>query len=75
MFKVKAAMDQFLEGLDTLGVLSEVRKQPTLFTDFFLYSEQNIDAGNNAYCDLTLTYMIIHLLVFCYKIFFGPYWK
>ena len=63
MFKVKPAMDQFLEGLDTLGVLSEVQKQPTLFTDFFLYSEQNIDAGNNACCDLTLTYMIIHLMV------------
>ena len=35
MLKVKASMDQFLEGLQTLGVLSEVKSQPLLFEPFF----------------------------------------
>ena len=46
MLKVKASMDQFLEGLQTLGVLSEVKSQPLLFEPFFLYAKLNIDAGN-----------------------------
>ena len=46
MLKVKASMDQFLEGLQTLGVLSEVKSQPLLFEPLFLYAKLNIDAGN-----------------------------
>ncbi|KAL5491583.1 hypothetical protein EMCRGX_G016897 [Ephydatia muelleri] len=44
MLKVKASMDQFLEGLQTLGVLSEVKSQPLLFEPYFLYAKLNIDA-------------------------------
>lgn len=31
ILKVKAAMDQFIEGLEHLGVFTEVRKNPVMF--------------------------------------------
>ena len=45
MMKVKMAMDQFIEGLEVLDVLRSIRQHPSIFKDFFLYSEQPINAG------------------------------
>ena len=44
MLKVKAAMDQFIEGLENPGTLKEIRKSPSLFQHYFLHTKK-IDAG------------------------------
>lgn len=48
MFKVKAAMDQFMEGMEVLETLNEIRKNPSSFKNLFVYSQQKIDAGNQS---------------------------
>ena len=35
MLKVKGYMDQFIEGLDALGVMSVIRKYPQAMKPFF----------------------------------------
>ena len=45
MIKMKAEMDQYIEGLEQLGVLVAVRNNPDLFRDFFVYNEVPISAG------------------------------
>lgn len=45
MIKAKAAMDQFLDGLKTLGVLEAVRDNPKVFQDFFVYKVVPITGG------------------------------
>jgi hypothetical protein len=49
ILKVKACMDQFCEGLETLGVGSIVRKNPSVLRQFFVFNEVPIDAGKS-YC-------------------------
>ena len=49
ILKVKACMDQFCEGLETLGVGSIVRKNPSVLRLFFVFNEVPIDAGKS-YC-------------------------
>eukprot|EP00731_Ephydatia_muelleri_P016435 Em0009g859a len=44
ILKVKACMDQFCEGLETLGVGSIVRKNPSVLRQFFVFNEVPIDA-------------------------------
>ena len=45
MIKVKAAMDQYLEGLQNLKVLELVRKFPSLSRPFFIADNKRITAG------------------------------
>ena len=44
VLKHKAALDQFRKGLATLGLLSEVEKNPIKFEKFFVHSEEDITA-------------------------------
>ena len=45
MGKVKAEMDQFIEGLSTLGFLDAVRKNPQVFQPFFVHTDQELTPG------------------------------
>ena len=44
VLKHKAALDQFRKGLATLGLLSEVERNPIKFEQFFVHSEEDITA-------------------------------
>ena len=39
MLKVKAAMDQFIDGLGAMGILEPIRANPEGFSVFFKFSE------------------------------------
>ena len=43
--KVKAEIDQFVEGLMTLGFLGHLRKNPSLWQNFFVLSEDKLTPG------------------------------
>ena len=43
--KVKAEIDQFVEGLMTLGFLGHLRKNPSLWQNFFVLSEDKLAPG------------------------------
>ena len=45
MIKVKAAMDQYIEGLQSLKVLDLVRKFPSFSRPFFVAKNKRITAG------------------------------
>ncbi len=45
MTKVKAAMDQFVEGLESLGVLEWIRSNPEKWKVFFMDGGIIVDAG------------------------------
>ena len=45
MTKVKAAMDQFVEGLESLGVLECIRSNPEKWKVFFMDVSITVDAG------------------------------
>lgn len=45
VLKHKAALDQFRKGLVTLGVLTEIEKNPARFEKFFVHSEEEVTAG------------------------------
>ena len=40
--KRKVVLDQLQEGLQTLGLLNEMQKNPLLFERLFLYQEKNL---------------------------------
>lgn len=46
MTKVKAAMDQFIEGLESLELLLRIRSDHSNWKDFFVDSGVTVDAGN-----------------------------
>ncbi len=54
MTKVKAAMDQYIDGLESLDVLESVRKEPGKWKAFFVDDGVKVDAG-----------MYIHALSHC----------
>ena len=43
--KAKAEIDQFVEGLMTLGFLGHLRKNPSLWQNFFVLSEDKLTPG------------------------------
>ena len=45
MIKVKAEMDQFKEGLQTLGFLEVVQSDPLLWDEYFLDKSMPLTAG------------------------------
>lgn len=45
MTKVKAIMDQYMEGLGGLGLLHLVQANPVKWRDFFVDPGVNVDAG------------------------------
>jgi hypothetical protein len=45
MIKVKAAMDQFIHGLKTLGVHNAVSLNPQLMRNYFVYSSRKVCGG------------------------------
>lgn len=45
MGKVKAEMDQFIDGLSTLGLLDVIRANPEKFEPFFLHSNVKLTSG------------------------------
>ena len=45
MAKVKAEMDQFKEGLNVLGFLDTVKRNPVIWEPFFLPYESKLTAG------------------------------
>ena len=47
MTKVKAAMDQYVEGLQSLDVLDEVRKDPEKWKVFFVDNNVKVDASES----------------------------
>ena len=57
MVKVKAAMDQYIEGLEDLGLLGFIRNDPFKWKVFFIASEVNkLTAGkllNFKKCSIT----------------------
>ena len=40
MLKVKAYIDQFIEGLEVLGIMTVVRKYPGLMKELFVFDKQ-----------------------------------
>ena len=49
MVKVKAAMDQFLDGLQYLGLLDSIREDPATWRIFFVAADVAVDAGKCKY--------------------------
>ena len=47
MLKAKAAIDQFLQGLQVTGVLDCVRKFPDIMKPLFCFNKCVLTAGNN----------------------------
>ena len=45
MIKVKAVMDQFIEGLSVLGVLDAIKENPLWFEPFFVSREEPLTAS------------------------------
>lgn len=45
MGKVKAEMDQLREGLEVLGFLTALKKNPKLFELFFVFRKKNLTPG------------------------------
>ena len=45
MLKVKAAMDQYTEGLQQLGVLDLIQKYPHLAKQYFIAETKKVTAG------------------------------
>ena len=45
LLKVKAEMDQFADGLSSLGVLDAVKKQPDVMKPLFVAQKCNLSAG------------------------------
>lgn len=50
MIKVKAEMDQFKEGLQTLGFLEAVQSDPSLWDEYFLDKTLPLTAGIISHC-------------------------
>ena len=67
MFKVKAAMDQFMEGMEVLETLNDIRKNPSSFKNFFVYTRSMLEQ----YCDLTACLFMNWL---SYQICFDQSW-
>lgn len=62
LVKVKAELDQFCEGLKTLGVLEKMRKHPSLMAVLFTDSgkkELNKREFNNYYCTPIVIYEVL----------------
>ena len=47
MLKVKAAMDQFKNGLKTLGLLNMLEENPSLWKPLFVSSSTPLNTGEN----------------------------
>ena len=45
MTKVKAAMDQFIEGLESLSILRHIRENPRRWKEYFVDAGVAVDAG------------------------------
>ena len=45
MGKVKAEMDQLIEGLNTSGFLDALKRNPVLFEPFFRHTENKLTPG------------------------------
>ena len=45
MTKVKAAMDQFIEGLESLSILRHIRENPKRWKEYFVDAGVAVDAG------------------------------
>ena len=50
MIKVKAEMDQFKEGLQTLGYLKVLQLDPSLWEEYFLDKNMPLTAGISICC-------------------------
>ena len=50
MIKVKAEMDQFKEGLQTLGYLEVLQSDPSLWEEYFLDKNMPLTAGISICC-------------------------
>ena len=51
LLKVKAEMDQFLEGLSLFGMLDAIRKKPEVMKPLFMAQTSNkVSAGNRNNC-------------------------
>lgn len=47
--KVKAEMDQFMEGKEVLGIMSSVRKSPNLCRPLFVCRETELTKGEEVH--------------------------
>ena len=45
MVKVKASIDQFIEGLEIVGFLKDLRNDPLLWQEYFTYRPDMLTAG------------------------------
>ena len=59
MIKVKAEMDQFKEGLQTLGYLEALQSNPSIWQEYFLYADVLLTAGMYVFC----VYMYVTLIL------------
>jgi quinol-cytochrome oxidoreductase complex cytochrome b subunit len=46
MMKVKCEMDQFLDGLQTYGLLDKFRKNPSLWKTLFIHSPSKLETDD-----------------------------
>ena len=47
LLQCKAELDQFIEGLKALGVLSAIREHPNILRPFFSQTAKKLSSGNN----------------------------
>ena len=62
MIKVKAAMDQYMEGLESLGLLSRIQADPSKWKDFFVDTGVAVNSGINFNESLPVTIQIIAII-------------
>lgn len=58
MIKVKAEMDQFKDGLQTLGYLEILQSNPSLWEDYFINANQPLTTGS-LYVQCHTTIMVL----------------
>lgn len=45
IIRVKAELDQFIEGLNTLGFLQDLRTNPSLWKPYFIHVDEELTSG------------------------------
>ena len=76
--KVKAEIDQFVDGLKTLGFLGCLMKNPSMWESFFLPPKVTLTPGQNPPSYVTVYVSLLHYSYRCDKVFvhcdlFGPW--
>lgn len=61
MAKMKAEMDQFKEGLNVLGFLDTVKRNPDMWEPFFMYRESEVTVGRILFTIIIFIMVHVHI--------------